>query len=102
MSEMSKFQLLIDDHYNIRPDAAKEVYKMADSAESAIAMGLASVGELMYFASENPEYDPESMRSTIFNIGLLVRCLNNFQLAIGTAKENAAQAIRAAEKGGAK
>lgn len=102
MADMHKFQLLINPHYNIEPDAAADVYKMADEAVTTISLGLGSVGDLMYFASENPDYDPESMRADMFNIGLLMRCICNFQAAIDTTKENAECAIRKAEQGGAR
>lgn len=100
MADMHKFQLLINCHHGISPDDAQEVLKTASEARDTLALGLAAVGDLMFHASENEEYDPQSMRSSMFNIGLLMRCLGNFQVAIRTAEDNAEYALRKAQKGG--
>ncbi|KFB99152.1 hypothetical protein GTGU_04153 [Trabulsiella guamensis ATCC 49490] len=99
MSDMYNLQSLIDVHYNCTPDVAKDVYTAADEAGSTISFGIASIGNLMYFASENKEYGEDSMRSDMLNIGLLMRCLGNFQLAIGTAESNAELSLRQSREG---
>lgn len=101
MADMHKFQLLINCYHKISPDEAQEVLKIASEAGDTLALGLAAVGELMFHASDSEGYDPQSMRSSMFNIGLLMRCLGNFQMAIRTAEENAEYALQQADKGGA-
>lgn len=96
MADMHNLQHLIDVNYNCSPNLAREVYKAADEAGTTISLGIASIGNLMSFALDNEEYDSETLRSDMFNIGLLMRCLGNFQVAIRTAEENAEYALRTA------
>lgn len=99
---MHNLQLLIDAHNNISAEDAKSIYSVASEAGDTIALGMAAIGDLMYNAAQNEEFDPESMRSDMFNIGLLLRCLGNFQVAIGTAESNAEYAMSQDKKGASK
>lgn len=98
MADVSKFQLLINRHYNITSDMAGDILKMAEEASTTIPLGLAAIGNLMFQATENPDYEAEAMRSDMFDIGLLLRLLGNFQVAILSAEKNADYALRKAEK----
>ncbi|HAT7505263.1 TPA: hypothetical protein JAV72_002973 [Citrobacter braakii] len=98
MANANRFQLLINSYNNVSGDEARDIRNMAEEAATAIPLGIAAVGNLIFQATENPEYDPEDMRLDMFNIGLLMRCLGNFQVALTTTKENAEFAIRKHEK----
>lgn len=101
MSESHQFQKLINGHYGIGPDEAMEIFQLADDAGSTLPLGMAAIGNLMYYASENPEYGEQAIRQDMFNIGLLMRIMGNFQVAIRTAEDNARYAVRKAGKKGA-
>jgi len=88
MTDMSNLQKLIDTHYNISGDDAKDVLMAAQEAEDIICFGVAAIGDLMYRASENKDFGEEAMRYDMLNIGLLLRCMGNFQAAIGATIEN--------------
>ena len=98
MANAHRFQLLINSYNKVSKDEARDIRNMAEEATTAIPLGMAAVGNLMFQATENPEYDPEDMRLDMFNIGLLMRCLGNFQVALTTTKENAEYALRESEK----
>lgn len=57
MPDMSNYQYLINPHFNCEHDIAKKVYSAADGATDNISMGIASIGSLMWHASENEDYD---------------------------------------------
>ncbi|MEC5010279.1 hypothetical protein VVX99_15645 [Escherichia coli] len=62
MPDMSNYQYLINPHFNCEHDIAKKVYSAADGATDNISMGIASIGSLMWHASENEDYDEKAMR----------------------------------------
>ncbi|KFC98624.1 hypothetical protein GKAS_03717 [Kluyvera ascorbata ATCC 33433] len=101
MADMHNLQLLIDANYNCDANTAKQVLTAADEAGTTLPLGLVSIGNLMYFASSNEDYDEESLRADMFNVGLLMRCLGNFQVAIRTAEENAGAVVRSEKEGAA-
>ncbi|ECI6921336.1 hypothetical protein CC656_000456 [Salmonella enterica subsp. enterica] len=96
MANIARHQLLINPYYNVSPEMAREVIIAADDAESSISLGIAAIGELMFWVTENPEYDPETMSNHMCNIGLLLRCMSNMQIAITGAKENCMYTINEA------
>lgn len=98
MANASKLQLLINSHYGVTADMAGDISKMAEEASTTIPISLAAIGNLMFHATENPDYELEDMRSDMLNIGLLMRLLGNFQVAISTTEYNADLALRNAEK----
>ena len=82
MPDMSNYQYLINPHFNCEHDIAKKVYSAADGATDNISMGIASIGSLMWHASENEDYDEKAMRI------ISLRC----------TIENAADALNAIKK----
>jgi predicted transport protein len=59
------------------------------------------VSRLSVAIQTNEDYDEESLRADMFNVGLLMRCLGNFQVAIRTAEENAGAVVRSEKEGAA-
>ncbi|HDX0255320.1 TPA: hypothetical protein RNK55_004209, partial [Shigella sonnei] len=55
MPDMTNYQYLINPHFNCEHDIAKKVYSAADGATDNISMAVASIGSLMWHASENEE-----------------------------------------------
>lgn len=98
MADMHGMQKLINTYYNITSNDAKDVLRLAEEAEDTLCSGIVAIGDLMHHASENSDYGENSMRSDMFNIGLLLRCLGNFQAAIGTTIENCKHSISQAKR----
>ena len=79
-------------------DIAKKVYSAADAATDNISMAVASIGSLMWYASENKEYDEKAMRIDMGNIGLLLTMLGQFDISLRCTIENATDALNAIKK----
>lgn len=98
MPDMSNYQYLINPHFNCEHDIAKKVYSAADGATDNISMGIASIGSLMWHASENEDYDEKAMRIDMGNIGLLLAMLGQFDISLRCTIENATDALNAIKK----
>ena len=98
MPDMTNYQYLINPHFNCEHDIAKKVYSAADGATDNISMGVASLGSLMWHASENKEYDENTMRIDMGNIGLLLAMLGHFDISLRCTIENATDALNAIKK----
>lgn len=98
MPDMSNYQYLINPHFNCEHDIAKKVYSAADGATDNISMAVASIGSLMWHASENEEYDEKAMRIDMGNIGLLLAMLGQFDISLRCTIENATDALNAIKK----
>ncbi len=77
------YRYLINSHFNCEHDIAKKVYSAADGATDNISMAVASIGSLMWHASENEEYDEKAMRIDMGNIGLLLAMLGHLIFLYG-------------------
>ncbi|HBA3006905.1 TPA: hypothetical protein J6M50_000752, partial [Escherichia coli] len=98
MPDMTNYQYLINPHFNCEHDIAKKVYSAADGATDNISMAVASIGSLMWHASENEEYDEKAMRIDMGNIGLLLAMLGQFDISLRCTIENATDALNAIKK----
>lgn len=98
MPDMSNYQYLINPHFNCEHDIAKKVYSAADGATDNISMAVASIGSLMWHASENEDYDEKAMRIDMGNIGLLLAMLGHFDISLRCTIENATDALNAIKK----
>ncbi|EEV9120282.1 hypothetical protein EG505_002170 [Escherichia coli] len=98
MPDMTNYQYLINPHFNCEHDIAKKVYSAADGATDNISMAVSSIGSLMWYASENKEYDEKAMRIDMGNIGLLLAMLGQFDISLRCTIENAKDALNAIEK----
>ncbi|GDJ17350.1 hypothetical protein BvCmsKSP023_00665 [Escherichia coli] len=76
----------------------KKVYSAADGATDNISMAVSSIGSLMWYASENKEYDEKAMRIDMGNIGLLLAMLGQFDISLRCTIENATDALNAIKK----
>lgn len=98
MPDMTNYQYLINPHFNCEHDIAKKVYSAADAATDNISMAVASIGNLMWYASENEDYDEKAMRIDMGNIGLLLAMLGHFDISLRCTIENATDALNAIKK----
>ncbi|CAL6701213.1 hypothetical protein K3E25_000990 [Escherichia coli] len=98
MPDMSNYQYLINPHFNCEHDIAKKVYSAADGATDNISMAVASIGSLMWHASENEDYDEKAMRIDMGNIGLLLAMLGHFDISLRCTIGNATDALNAIKK----
>ena len=66
-----------------------KVYSAADGATDNISMAVASIGSLMWHASENETMTKKAYALIMGNIGLLLAMLGHFDISLRCTIENA-------------
>lgn len=99
MARNSDAYSLIESFRDIGYEQAKEMYRLTDEVETALDLGMSSIGHLMFVAAESEEYEGEEISQDMSNLGMLFKHLTRIKQGISLAKENCSFTIRQAEGG---
>jgi hypothetical protein len=90
---------LIDACHNVDPNAAVAMYAVASEVEDSLLNGVSAIGNLMFWAAENDEYDGEQAKRDMFDIGCFLKHVSRMAGGVHLAAENLEHAARQAKKG---
>ena len=90
---------LIDTFYNVDPNAAVAMYAVADEVQTSLINGISAIGNLMFWASQNDEYDAEQAKRDMFDMGSFLKHVSRMAAGVHLTTENLEHAARQAKKG---
>lgn len=102
MSRTSDAYCLIDSFRDTGYEQAKEIFRLTEEVETALELGMSSIGNLMFVAAECEEYEDREACEDMSNLGMLIKHLARIKQGITLAKENCSHTIRQAEEGAQK
>lgn len=97
MSRISDVYGLIDSCRDTGYEEAKAIYRLTEEVETALELGMSSIGNLMFIAAESEEYEDKQAIRDMSNLGMLLKHLNRIKMGISLAKENCSYTIRQTE-----